>query len=395
MTEGLYAEQMRWPTAPSHPPVGGAHRAPAPAERLAPCASPPWPAASAAPGSCGACAPTSTARPTSTTRRHRHRQHRRRHHALRPAGLPRPRHRPLHPRRRHQRGPGLGTRGRDAPVQHELAAYGAVPQWFGLGDRDFGTHVVRSPVARPGLPLSEVTARLADRWGRPAARHAAADDRHPGRDPRGRRRGRRAARGPLPGVVGPAAGRGAGASGSSWPGMDRATPAPGVLDAIRDADVVLLPPSNPVVSIGIILGVPGVRDALRGTRAPVVGVSPLIGGAPVRGHADACLRRDRGRTRRAGAVAGLYEPTSSTAGSSTEDDGAGRRRRGRLAVAARPLLMHDVRGGRGHRRRRARPRRSACATSRDAGCPSASGHAHSRSRACPRCARATTSPTWS
>ena len=72
-------------------------------------------------------------------------------------------------------------------------------------------------------------------------------------------------------------------------GMDHATPAPGVLDAIRQADVVLLPPSNPVVSIGIILGVPGVRDALRGSRAPVVGVSPLIGGMPVRGHADACL----------------------------------------------------------------------------------------------------------
>ena len=52
-------------------------------------------------------------------------------------------------------------------------------------------------------------------------------------------------------------------------GMDRATPAPGVLDAIRQADVILLPPSNPVVSIGIILGVPGVRDALRGSRAPV------------------------------------------------------------------------------------------------------------------------------
>lgn len=72
-------------------------------------------------------------------------------------------------------------------------------------------------------------------------------------------------------------------------GMDRASAAPGVLDAIREADVVILPPSNPVVSIGIILGVPGVRDALRGTTAPVVGVSPIVGGAPVRGHADACL----------------------------------------------------------------------------------------------------------
>jgi LPPG:FO 2-phospho-L-lactate transferase len=68
-----------------------------------------------------------------------------------------------------------------------------------------------------------------------------------------------------------------------------ARPAPGVLDAIGEADVVLLPPSNPVVSIGTILAVPGIAAALHGTPAPVVGVSPIIGGAPVRGMADACL----------------------------------------------------------------------------------------------------------
>ena len=79
-----------------------------------------------------------------------------------------------------------------------------------------------------------------------------------------------------------------------------------MLDAIRTADVVLLPPSNPVVSIGIILGVPGVRDALRGTAAPVVGVSPLISGRPVRGHADACLDAI-GVEVAAQGVAGLYE----------------------------------------------------------------------------------------
>ena len=78
-----------------------------------------------------------------------------------------------------------------------------------------------------------------------------------------------------------------------------------MLEAIRTADVVLLPPSNPVVSIGTILGVPGVRDALRGTRAPVVGVSPIVGGAPVRGMADACLTAIGVETT-AGAVAGLY-----------------------------------------------------------------------------------------
>jgi LPPG:FO 2-phospho-L-lactate transferase len=72
-------------------------------------------------------------------------------------------------------------------------------------------------------------------------------------------------------------------------GAEAAAPAPGVVEAIRDADVVLLPPSNPVVSIGTVLAVPGVREALASTAAPVVGLSPLVGGAPVRGMADKVL----------------------------------------------------------------------------------------------------------
>jgi len=72
-------------------------------------------------------------------------------------------------------------------------------------------------------------------------------------------------------------------------GADSARPAPGVVAAIRDADVVLFPPSNPVVSIGAILSVPGIADAVRTTPAPVVALSPIVGGAPVRGMADACL----------------------------------------------------------------------------------------------------------
>src|SRR5690606_39926882 len=72
-------------------------------------------------------------------------------------------------------------------------------------------------------------------------------------------------------------------------GLDRATAAPGVLDAIRGADVVLLPPSNPVVSIATILGIPGARDTPRGTRPPLVRVSPRPGVQPVRPHADSCL----------------------------------------------------------------------------------------------------------
>src|SRR5690606_3388011 len=72
-------------------------------------------------------------------------------------------------------------------------------------------------------------------------------------------------------------------------GIEDARPAPGVLEAIDRADLVVLPPSNPVVSIGPILGVPGIADAVRRTAAPVVGVSPIIGGAPVRGMADKLL----------------------------------------------------------------------------------------------------------
>jgi LPPG:FO 2-phospho-L-lactate transferase len=72
-------------------------------------------------------------------------------------------------------------------------------------------------------------------------------------------------------------------------GVDDATPAPGVLEAITTADVVLFAPSNPVVSIGTILGLPEIREAITATGAPVVGVSPIVSGAPVRGMADACL----------------------------------------------------------------------------------------------------------
>ncbi len=72
-------------------------------------------------------------------------------------------------------------------------------------------------------------------------------------------------------------------------GADTAKPAPGVLEALAEADVVLLPPSNPVVSIGTVLAVPGIREAVAGASAPVIGLSPIVGGAPVRGMADKVL----------------------------------------------------------------------------------------------------------
>jgi LPPG:FO 2-phospho-L-lactate transferase len=237
-------------------------------------------------------------------------------------------------------GQGWGRAEETHRVQAELAAYGALPQWFALGDQDFGTHIVRSQWLGQGLSLSEVTARLAARWGlpergitllpmtdSPVETHVVVDE---GDGPRAVHFQEWWVRmqASVP------------ASRFVAAGMDQASAAPGVLDALRQADVVLLPPSNPVVSIGIILGVPGVRDALRGTAAPVVGVSPLISGAPVRGHADACLRAI-GVESTTAAVAGLYEDFLDGWLVAPGDDArfAGT---SRLAVRARPLLMTDV-----------------------------------------------------
>jgi LPPG:FO 2-phospho-L-lactate transferase len=243
---------------------------------------------------------------------------------------------------------GWGRADETHAVQGELAAYGAQPQWFGLGDRDFGTHIARSQWLGQGLSLSEVTARLCARWGlaeqrvtlipmtdSPVETHVVIDDASDRSD-------------------GPATGQKAVHFQEWWVrmnaavpahrfvavGMERAAAAPGVLEAIREADMILLPPSNPVVSIGIILGVPGVRDALRGSAAPVVGVSPLIGGAPVRGHADVCLAAI-GVESTTQAVAGLYADfldgwliDDADAPATGFDPG--------LEVAARPLWMRDV-----------------------------------------------------
>jgi LPPG:FO 2-phospho-L-lactate transferase len=201
---------------------------------------------------------------------------------------------------------GWGRADESSRVQGELAAYGVQPQWFSLGDLDLAAHIARSQWLGLGLTLSEVTARLAQRWGLPQRRvtllpmtdqpvetHVVVEEDGQSRAVHFQEWWVRM-RAEVP------------ASRFVAVGMDRAVAAPGVLDAIRGADVVLLPPSNPVVSIGVVLGVPGVRDALRGTTAPVVGVSPLISGVPVRGHADACLRAI-GVESTSQAVAGLYE----------------------------------------------------------------------------------------
>ncbi|MFI2649481.1 2-phospho-L-lactate transferase [Micromonospora fulviviridis] len=181
---------------------------------------------------------------------------------------------------------GWGRVGETWTVKSELAAYGAEPAWFGLGDKDLATHLVRTTMLNAGYPLSQVTEALATRWQPGVRLLPATDDRletHVVVDSDGGQRAihfqewwvRHRADLPTHRFV--------------FVGAETAKPAPGVLEAIRAADVVLVAPSNPVVSIAPILAVPGLRDAVADGPAPVIGVSPIIGGAPVRGMADRCL----------------------------------------------------------------------------------------------------------
>lgn len=188
-------------------------------------------------------------------------------------------------------GRGWGREGESWRIREEFAAYGAQPDWFLLGDLDIATHLVRTRMLDAGYPLSDVTAALCDRW-QPGVRllpmtddrcetHVVVDLEDDDRTPRRQAIHfqewwvrYRATLTPLAFVQ---------------VGLDDAEPGPGVEEAITGADVVLIAPSNPVVSIGTILGLDAIAAAVRTTPAPVVGVSPIIGGAPVRGMADACL----------------------------------------------------------------------------------------------------------
>lgn len=189
---------------------------------------------------------------------------------------------------------GWGRRDETWSVKAELEAYGVEPTWFGLGDRDIATHLVRTQLVEAGYALSSVTEALCRRWLEPVhgdrvrllpmtddrveTHVAIADPEAPS--------GRRAVhfqeywvrlRAEVP------------AETVLFVGLDQSTPAPGVLEAISGADLVVVPPSNPVVSVGTILGVPGVRDAVRATPAKVVGLSPIVGATHVRGMAQQML----------------------------------------------------------------------------------------------------------
>jgi len=185
---------------------------------------------------------------------------------------------------------GWGRASETWNAKEELAAYGAEPAWFGLGDRDLATHLVRTQMLGAGYPLTAVTAALCERWQPGIRLLPMSDDRvetHIVIDDADSPSGQRAvhfqeywirlrAEPPVRGVV-PV-------------GAENAAPGAEVTSAIAEADVVVLPPSNPIVSIGTILAVPGIRDAVREASGRVVGVSPIISGAAVRGMADPLLR---------------------------------------------------------------------------------------------------------
>ncbi|GHG38561.1 MULTISPECIES: 2-phospho-L-lactate transferase [Streptomyces] len=235
---------------------------------------------------------------------------------------------------------GWGREGETFAVKDELAAYGVGPEWFGLGDKDFATHIVRTQMLGAGYPLSAVTEALCARWQPGVRLLPMSDDRvetHVAIEVDGEQRAvhfqeywvKLRASVDAKAVVAV--------------GAETAAPAPGVLEAIAAADVILFPPSNPVVSVGTILAVPGIREAVAAAPAPVVGLSPIVGDAPVRGMADKVLAAV-GVESTAAAVARHYGSglldgwlvDTVDAGSVAGVEAAG------IACRAVPLMMTDV-----------------------------------------------------
>jgi LPPG:FO 2-phospho-L-lactate transferase len=177
---------------------------------------------------------------------------------------------------------GWGVAGDTFAALGALGRLGA-PIWFGLGDRDLATHLLRTAALRRGRKLAQVTAELGGRHGLGVRLLPATNDplRTFIHTPRGRL--------PFQSYLVRHRGRGR-VLRIELAGAARARPAPGVLAAIRAADAIVIPPSNPLVSIAPILAVRGVRAALARRSAPALAISPLVGGRPVKGPLHRMLR---------------------------------------------------------------------------------------------------------
>jgi LPPG:FO 2-phospho-L-lactate transferase len=202
------------------------------------------------------------------------------------------------------RAQGWGLAGESWAVMGALEALGGA-SWFRLGDRDLATHLYRSERLARGATLSEVTAELAERLGLRLTLLPMSDD--PVRT--------------LVTIDAPSGGveeisfqdyfvrlrHAVVVRSLRFSGAEAAHPAPGVLDALADAELIIGCPSNPLVSIGPLLAVPGIEDALVKRRDDVVAVSPIVGGAALKGPADRMLR-ELGHDPSALGVARLYAP---------------------------------------------------------------------------------------
>lgn len=199
---------------------------------------------------------------------------------------------------------GWGLRGETWTVMAELAARGG-QAWFRLGDRDLATHLFRTQRRRDGAPLSRISAELAASWGVGIRILPMSDETV---ETRVTVAGE--------GEIGfqdyfVARGHGVAVTRLRFAGVEQAQPAPGVLDALADADRVIVCPSNPLVSIGPILAVPGIAEALGKRRDDTVAISPIIAGAALKGPADRMLR-ELGHEPSVVGVARLYAPLVGT-----------------------------------------------------------------------------------
>ena len=205
---------------------------------------------------------------------------------------------------------GWGLRDESWQAMATLERYGG-ESWFGLGDRDLGTHLFRTARLAAGAPLSAVTAEIAAGWGLEMAVLPVTDD--PVRTRLTLAAGEEGEEGEEIAFqdyfvrrrheVAVAAVRFAGAAA--------ARPAPGVLEALGAADAVVVAPSNPIVSIAPVMAVPGVREAVEARRSSVVAISPLVGGQALKGPADR-LMRELGHEDSVVGVARLYAPFAGT-----------------------------------------------------------------------------------
>jgi LPPG:FO 2-phospho-L-lactate transferase len=201
---------------------------------------------------------------------------------------------------------GWGLAGETWAAMDALRAYGGGDlAWFRLGDRDLGTHLYRTSRLAGGAALSQVTAEITARWGLRLTVLPMSDDRVETRVT--------VARGDEIGFQDYFVGYGhqVPVEAVRFDGAEQARPAPGVLDAIAGAGMVVICPSNPIVSIGPVLAVPGVRDAVVARRDDTVAVSPIVAGAALKGPADRMMA-ELGHEPSVVGVARLYAPLAAT-----------------------------------------------------------------------------------